>query len=485
MRSSLALTLLATLTLAACGPVEEGGLGSESDAIVFGQLDTTHQAVVAYLTNSKCSATIIDVVGNQGYAITAAHCINNNMGVLRQGDNHANGQFDVQYNVVDTEIHPEYGNSSLYDFAMLRFSGANGSTPTIPPLPPALDNIVQSNTLDLVGYGLTENGGTTFRHRLARPISSETALRLNFNQTAGGMCSGDSGGAALHTNNGTEYVGGVNSYVSGGNCTTQGTAVRVSAVYDTFVMPYINGTPYQPQTCDQCTDGHLFAGGCTQDVIDCFNNGQCSDYVNCIQSCSTQSCVQMCTNDNPSGAQQYQGIFTCICTGPCATECATDPQCEPPPACGLTSTNQACQSCYETNCCAEASACAGDNTCIDCVSSITPGPECDTNPQLGAFNACLESSCADECNIGGEGGSGGGGEGGSGAGTGGAAGVGGMGVTNGVGGSGAGGAGQDDDGFVVTDGGCACTVMPSSAEQRWWLLALLPLAASLRRRRRS
>ena len=63
----------------------------------------------------------------------------------------------------------------------------------------------------------------------------------------------------------TEYVAGVHSYVSGG-CDVQGTAIRVSTHYDTFILPYINGTPYLEESCDACTDAHIVNGACTNDV---------------------------------------------------------------------------------------------------------------------------------------------------------------------------------------------------------------------------
>ncbi|HHH11382.1 MAG TPA: hypothetical protein ENK23_04840, partial [Sorangium sp.] len=354
---SAALCLCAPLWTAlvgACSPGDfpsDGSLETSSDAIINGVEDTTHQAVVAYLHGAKCSATIIAVDGNIGYALTAAHCIDNTAGVLRQGNNHNSGY--IEYPVIDRMPHPEYVNAGLFDFAMLKFSGATAATPVIAPLPAAQDNLTSGKQLTLVGYGLTQNGNTSVRHSIKRHLNYATALRLNFSQMTGGMCSGDSGGAALYTVGGSEYVAGVHAFVSG-DCTTSGTSVRVSAVLDTFIMPYINGGSSKPQNCAQCSDAHIFDGGCTDHVTTCLNNNDCNAYVNCLQGCNSAGCNVTCGNDHAAGKVLYDAVYSCVCTGPCSNECVDDVQCAPPASCGLTSSNSKCQTCLEASCCAEA-----------------------------------------------------------------------------------------------------------------------------------
>ncbi len=472
-------------------------LGSQADEIVNGSLDTVHQAAVAYLHNGKCSATIIHVSGGTGYALTAGHCIYGSLGNIRQGDNHASGQYDVQYPVVEAVRHPEYsgtpsaGHSKLYDFAMLRFTGATGSTPVMPALTPGQDNLSQGNQLDLVGYGNTENGSTTLRRHVVKPLSYESDLRLVFNQQTSGMCSGDSGGPVIH-NNGQDRVAGVNSYISGpvqnqcvGNNFT-GTAVRVSAVYDTFIMPFINNTAYGQQTCDQCEEAHIYAGDCTNYLEACFSDTACSDYIDCINNCSTQSCYNQCAIVHLSGYQTYQLIFTCVCNTACTLECAGDPLCLPPPPCGFTSPMAECQACWEQYCCDEGNACAADPYCVDCVTSITPETGCLSDPEAVAFNGCLKDNCADPCNLPtGEGGSGGeGGEGGEGGASSSTSGEGGSSSsTSGEGGESSSG---EPASYTVDQGGCGCTTPGRrSLGSSLWLLALGLAGVAARRRQPS
>ncbi|MBW2455004.1 MAG: S1 family peptidase [Deltaproteobacteria bacterium] len=473
-------------------------LGTQTDAIVGGSADITHQAAVAYMHGSKCTATIIHMSGSTGYALTAGHCVGGALGTLRQGNNYNNA--DAVYTVTDATRHPLYsgtpsaGKSRLYDFGMLTFSGATGSTPIMDALPPSQDSLAQGHNLDIVGYGNTvdpNSGGTTVRRHIVKPLAQVHDLRLVFNQASTGMCSGDSGGPAVR-NAGQDYVAGVNSYISncpnecvGNNC--WGTAVRVSAVYDTFIMPYINNTPYLDQTCDQCEEAHVFAGDCTSYVEACWNNTACSNYIDCINNCSTQSCYNQCAATHSSGYAVYQQIYNCVCTTACVTECAADPLCAPPPPCGFTSPNNPqCQNCWEQNCCDEGNDCAADPYCVECITSITPPSGCASDPEAMAFKGCLLDQCADPCNLGGEGGAGG--EGGGG--TGGASststststsGVGGSTSTSGVGGESS--SGQPAE-FTVDQGGCGCA---TPGERRLgsslWLLALGLAAAAARRRR--
>ncbi len=500
MRKRSFIGLLAlVLCAAACTGDElswDEVVGSQADEIVNGSLDTVHQAAVAYLHGSKCSATIIYLSGSTGYALTAGHCIGGALGTIRQGNNHANGQFDVEYPVVAAVAHPEYsgtptaGHSKLYDFGILRFSGATGSTPVMPALSPGQDNLSQGTQLDLVGYGNTEVGSTTLRRHVVKPISYESDLRLAFNQQTSGMCSGDSGGPVIH-NNGQERVAGVNSYISGpvvnqcvGNNFT-GTAVRVSAVYDTFIMPVINSTAYGPQTCDQCEEAHIYAGDCTPYLEGCWNNAACSDYLDCVNGCTTQSCVTQCKIVHATGYQTYMQIYTCVCDTACSAECAGDPLCEPPPPCGFTSSNAACQTCWEQNCCAEGNACAADSYCVDCITSITPESGCGSDPEAVAFNGCIKANCADPCNLStGGGGAGAGGEGGGGVGGSGAdIPTGGQGGGVSTSGEGGGSSSGGTDSLVVDQGGCGCTTPGHRGlGSSLWLLALGLAAAAARRR---
>lgn len=506
MRKSLLWVAMVAFAQTGCGEALPGdhdselpSVGSEEQGIINGSLDQTHQAVVAYLHGSKCTATIVHVAGNVGYALTAGHCINNNLGKLYQGDNHNNPT--KTYNVTEVQRHPYYsgsqsnqndGKSGLFDVAMIKFSGATASTPVIPVLPPAQDNIKAGSSFDLIGYGNTENGGTSKRHHRIQKTASVSALRLVWNQSAGGVCSGDSGGPAVYSSNGSEHVGGVHSYVTNSNCNEQGVSIRASAVYDSFILPFINGGSFQGESCDECSEAHTThsGGDCVAPVVDCQNSSACNSYINCASQCSTFTCVNQCKSMHQAGADLYEAIDACVCTKPCSSECGGEPRCQQP-ACGLTSSNDSCQSCYEASCCAEAQACAGSAKCIDCITKLVPPADCDSDSTTQNLQACLATNCASECNVnmGTSSSSAGNTTATNGAGGGdpGAAGVGGASVGVGAGGSDSSaeaatnGAGGNNQGSVIVQSGCALSKsQPAKPSQdrrtAWWLACALGLA---------
>lgn len=386
--------------LAACG--EGPGAPDEtteeaSEPILGGVLDSTHPAAVAYLMGGKCTATIVDVNGSQGWALTAAHCINpNNMGVLRQGQNHASGY--VQYTVDAVVVHPDYGKAPFFDFAMLHFTGATGGTPVIPAMSSAEDNLAAGQIVSLVGYGQTEVGGTTLRLTVDKPVDSLSELTIAYDQTAGGgHCFGDSGGPSVRQVGGQDRVAGVASSVSDAvpECTGFGFSARVSAVHSTFIAPTINGMAASPQTCSQCLEGttsHVSAI-CFDDAIDCFSEDACLDYEDCLLDCNDPiGCG--CGAVHPQGEALYEGLVSCICDTGCSVECANNGLCPDPPECGIGTRSYSCGSCLESNCCAEGTACGNDAECSSCFPNC-PG----TNAPSNALLACLATSCSGTCGV--------------------------------------------------------------------------------------
>lgn len=391
--------------LAGCGaeppglPAPGERLGLMRGEIVGGELDTKHQSVVAIFgTQSACTATIIAVKGNQGYALTAAHCVKDAPQYVVQGNDY-NSASTIVYEVVQYKAHPSY-NGQVYDFAMVRFTGAGAKTPVTPAMTPAQDGLKPGSTLEFVGYGLTENGPTTKRHHVFGNIDDLSSLTFDYQQQSGGPCAGDSGGPSLTVVNGVEYVSGVTSY-GDQNCTQYGVSGRVSAVYDSFILPFINGGGGGgQQTCDQCTEAATTGvGDCADAVQGCLNHAGCNALVECFEKCSTDACIQQCAQDNPTGVDKYLAIFDCVCTEACVAECGKDEMCQTPegPACGF-SADAECQLCFEAKCCAQASACADDPVCATCFGN-DPDPACDQSSKAQAFAQCLVDQCADPCGI--------------------------------------------------------------------------------------
>jgi len=308
-------------------------IGVHGDAIINGQIDTTHDAVVAvFFGNNKCSGTIVDVNGGFGYALTAAHCIKQNAASIVIGDDHDAGGV-VEHSIVEAAVHPYY-NDFLYDMAVVKFSGASGSTPVIPALTPSEDTLHDTSTVTFVGFGLTShpNGDTSQRHQRTHQLSALRPLTLEYNQDSGGPCSGDSGGAVL-TTGATERVAGIIAN-TGEGCTDYGTSGRVSEAYDGFIAPYVNtGTVSQtdaaPQTCDQCnqwaTSGN---SSCVDEVEACYASSLCLALLGCWDTCLTLTCQAECAQSHPLGYEIYTAITDCVCDGACVSQCSGDAICD-------------------------------------------------------------------------------------------------------------------------------------------------------------
>jgi hypothetical protein len=487
-------------SVAACGATPEPGTESTAEgtsAIINGTADTTHPAAVAYFNGSgaKCTATIVHKSGTDGYALTAAHCIGGGAGYLRQGESHANGAYDFQYAVDNIAVHPDYGKAPYFDFAMLHFSTANVNTAVMPALSPAEDDLQAGFLVTLVGYGQIEGGGqTTIRRSINRNIQELNAMSIVYNQASGGQCFGDSGGPSVRQTPGGDRVAAVASSVSDSNpdCTGLGFAMQVSKVYDTFIMPYINGTAFLQQGCAECYEGVLGAvenhqGACFQPLLDCFGTaGQtpCEDYLDCLIDCSDPlGCANSCATAFPAGAAMYDDILSCPCDTGCASECAGAPECSPP-TCGYLAGTTLCNSCLEGKCCAEAQACADDASCASCFPNCPAG-----EPSSDALLACLGDGCATACDVeplvGGS--SGVGGAGGAGGGSGTTTGAGGTGLVD-TGGAGGEGGTKSGGGDAEDDGGCQVSGTTGAVRgaPAWLALALGAFAsAGIRRRRRA
>ncbi len=486
---TVALGVCVTLGITACAAeddplvLEQGPLGAVSSPIVNGQLDTTHEAVVAWIHGSKCSATIVHVDGSTGYALTAAHCVGGSNGTLRQGENHNSA--DRTYNVVDQEIHPRYGEAEAFDFAMLTFTGADTNTPTMDVLTPAQDTMGIGSPVTMVGYGITPSNNSRRRfatNTLSNDLTNDIFVSYDQSGGKGGVCSGDSGGPSFFQVGGTEYVAAVHSFVSQGNNTPQcegiGVSVRASGVLDSFIQPYIDGQPYGRESCAVCRDAHVRAGfdivaGCEAPLETCIQSNACLEYNQCFANCIGQSCRNACGQDNPTGKQQFDAIDACVCNSACTTECAGDEICEPDPACWIDLADDSCESCLDNACCAEATACSTENACLSCATGKST-INCDASPEFVALAACLENSCGDTCpDFGLPAGTGGAGGTGAGGGDAGPAGVG-AGPTSG--------GGDEDDGETVVTSGCSVGAPGENTPVMAFLLGLVALGFKRRRR---
>ena len=241
--------------LAGCAPddASDERIGSSDWWIINGQVDTSHDAVVAiFAQQSGCTATIVHVDGVNVYVLTAAHCFGfGAIELVVVGDDY-NAPEQV-LTVTNYQVHPQYNPSdSTYDFAMITANGASGTLPVIPALRPTDDVVAVGTSLDHVGYGLTyyPSGQTSVRHHAIGSVAQLAITQIGYEQPVSGPCSGDSGGPNLVTTPNGERVAGVISY-GDEQCAAYGVSGRVTAVYDNFIGPY-TGNP-EPTTTTTTT----------------------------------------------------------------------------------------------------------------------------------------------------------------------------------------------------------------------------------------
>jgi MYXO-CTERM domain-containing protein len=454
----------------ACGQLPAQATSTD-EPIFGGTPDTEHGAVMALIdqisatTASACSGTTIALQGASGIFLTAAHCVvaNNGMGqvttpiqvaspsslfLVPGPDWQTNVHNGLFYGIAQVAVHPNYNGmvDSPFDIAVVRFLGALPATPVIPALAPTEDNLAVGTPITIVGFGKTEtNAMNSTRYEVGRVIESITANEFDNDQSDGkGACQGDSGGPALVSTPAGLRVAGVTSF-GDSMCTKLGASVRVSPVYTSFILPFINAAP-RALSCNDCALASVGPGNqCVNQSMACQSStSPCGRFLACANGCSNQPCVTTCRHNNPAGASAFDAIVSCQCGGMCATPCASNPTCGGSGGGGGTSggagtsgvvgtgvggtsgaagnpgsfacsdftdPRAACQTCLQQSCCSQATACANDGTCSSCLIE-TSSPACRLNSAFAKLTQCLANCpgtpCASSANPAGAAGSSGG-----------------------------------------------------------------------------
>ena len=411
--SSLLAVPFVALVLAACSsgspPAEVRGsaerVGATSSAVINGQLDTTHQAVVAIVLQSGsqgglCSGTIVktDPVSHIGWVVAAAHCVDLPPVYVLQGDDFSQAGGVLRYDVIDYKADSRYGGSvgSPYDFAVLRIAGVDATTPTL-PLASASDGLAVGTSVLSVGYGRTtliaSGAGTenTVRRRVAKQLG-QVGQMIAYDMSTSGICQGDSGGPVLVGSPGSEKVVGVHSYVQG-DCNGTGVSGRVS-----FGLSFLSGELAKAVPTEDCTLCGQIAnsgnGACAAATRTCLADKECGGYYECLSSGGTKA---SCLVKFPKAEGPFNAAANCQCTKACTTACKGTFECVNTPKCGYKLPTGACTTCTEGACCDEALACASDGACYVCLKTNDAAAECATNAARKAMATCVASKCKTEC----------------------------------------------------------------------------------------
>jgi MYXO-CTERM domain-containing protein len=413
LNASMATLPLFAFVLAACSagapPSDTKGspenVAQTSSAVINGQLDTTHQAVVAIVLQSGsqgglCSGTIVktDPVSHIGWVVAAAHCVDLPPVFVLLGDDFSQASGVLRYDVIDYKADPRYGGAvgSPYDFAVLRIAGVDATTPTI-PLASASDGLSVGTNVLSVGYGRTtliaSGAGTenTVRRHVAKQLG-QVGQMIAYDMASSGICQGDSGGPVLVGSPGAEKVVGVHSYVQG-DCNGTGVSSRVS-----FGLSFLSGelgSALPTEDCALC--GKIVNSGngtCAAATRNCLADKQCGGYYECLSSGASKA---SCLAKFPKAEGPFNAAANCVCTQACTTQCKGTFECVNTPKCGYKLPAGACSTCTEGACCDEALACASDGTCYVCLKTNDAAPECATNAARKAMATCVASKCNTEC----------------------------------------------------------------------------------------
>jgi uncharacterized protein (TIGR03382 family) len=403
------LALLAPVVAVACSsspPKDdpEPKAGRVESPIINGQNDTTHQAVVFVYgqqgnQGAACSGTIVktDPANKIGWVLTAAHCVTTPPVLIIQG-NDINAANAIRYTVLDYQADSRYQGQGDYDFAVIRFVGADANTPVI-PITGASDGLVsQSSVCTSVGYGTTvvPAQDNSVRHYVNKTVAYLDSTQIGYSQITSGICFGDSGGPVLF-NNGGEKVVGIHSYVQG-NCVSgsgAGYSARVSSGLG-FINPQLSKAA-PAASCDLCLKTQESGTQtCAVKQQQCFGDAQCKGYYDCLVACTTATCQSQCATKYPLGQGPLLAVSGCSCQQ-CNAECSGNSACFNVPKCGFAVFGSSCRTCTDTSCCNETRACAEDGQCYVCLKGGDKDPACANNPKRKAMLACQQNNCGTKC----------------------------------------------------------------------------------------
>lgn len=455
-RFVLIFSLLGSLIAPGCAPADmddstDSRTAEAQSPIAYGMQDTKHTAVVSLLANAgggsftECSGSIVQQKNGYAYVLTAAHCCTDGApSLVVQASDYGNYAGYLGSSNPPPPAYKVAPNSAYYDsqfdgspnglqnghdFCMLKFAVSTAMpTLTLPSQATCTNHsdITANAQVEHVGFGMTDQNPNNSQRRTGTNTVNAgiNSVLIKYTQGNGtpGPCEGDSGGPALTPPGATQSaqtIVGVTSFGNSASCagSTVGASARVCSEIGAgkFITEFLNDNPTAGGTpagmaasnCGTCQDSALSPGGaCASTYNTCANTPACVTLLNCLGNCQDQTCVNNCwTAAGTTGQNAYNNIANCICNTGCATECATEcggstSSSSSSSSGGMTSAcgfqgEPTCINCISGSCCNQASACAGSQTCVDCLNN--PTTACNSNSQYVGFAQCLQNNCNAEC----------------------------------------------------------------------------------------
>ena len=251
MRSVVVVASMAVLACTGCTAPMSADPGSDEEstrttqqAITNGDDDDDDQAVVGLMLQGKVYCTGVLVAKN--VILTAAHCVKPtppDQVFFGSKPSSKKGTFIA---VSDTKAHPDFDEDTLVNDVAMVGLAAKAPVAPLPVRLEAFDASFKNMNIRLVGFGVpSATAENDLRKRTGdSKIVSFTDDDFRFHATPAQTCNGDSGGPALATIDGKEYVVGITS--SGDSeCKVYGRDIRVDTVLP-FLQSYAKA--YSAQT---------------------------------------------------------------------------------------------------------------------------------------------------------------------------------------------------------------------------------------------